>query len=168
MRSIGTPGGCFATLWQTRGDAEQSWERVQAPVSPPPDALFSHDGIYEVRHSVSGASPADTPSMAHVVWFTGPRSEAQAAADDLACNRILPVVTKIDGTVATWVLRGDDLSQVIIALTTGLEVIEKAVDTRLRTELLPGEEPGLVPVPDAVELYRVRAYAAAKVPVATG
>jgi hypothetical protein len=69
--------------------------------------------------------------------------------------------------VATWVLRGDDLTQVVIALTTKLEAIEASSDAVYASELLPGEDPSLLGYPDRNELFRVRAYAPATVPAGT-
>jgi hypothetical protein len=165
QRSINGPGGCLVTLWESKPDAEASWDRLEQALGQSLPLQVTHDAIYEVRHVASGASADQEPLFSSVLWFDGPRSEAQAAADDLARVRISPVTSALDGLVSTWVLRGEDLSQIIVSVTTSLETIEGAVDAIGRTELLAGEDPSLVPMPSSRDIYRVRAYAPARVTV---
>ena len=165
QRSINGPGGCLVTLWESRPDAEASWDRLEQALGQSLPLQITHDAIYEVRHVAAGPASEQEPSFSSVLWFDGPRSEAQAAADDLARVRISPVTSALNGVVTTWVLRGEDLSQIIVSATTSLEAIESAVDAVGRTELLAGEDPSLVPVPSSSDIYRVRTYAPARVAV---
>ena len=158
LRSLTTPGGAICSLWETKQYAEQS----TGGRHPEPDA---HDQVYAVREVYERASAGQQPTIAQLVWFDGPRSEAQAAADDLAAHRISPVATQVEGGVETWALRGEGLSKVILALCTDVDVLGRTADAIAATDLLPGEDPALVPVPDRAELYRVTAFEGAHVAI---
>jgi hypothetical protein len=93
---------------------------------------------------------------AQLTYFDGPRTPAQLAAADFAAReRIVPAVNRVGGAVRAYVLRQDDGSEVVVSLADtedDLIAVQKAI---MSTELLPGEDPALLPGPDRVEVYPV-------------
>jgi hypothetical protein len=111
---------------------------------------------YVVVDSHEGAAVDEPPTHAMVLWFHGPRSAAQAAADQLAGTRIAPAVRDVPGVSRTWILRADDLGYVSVSLVTSRDVpaaIEQAV---MSTDLLPGEDVALLNGPDRVAVLSVQ------------
>lgn len=93
---------------------------------------------------------------AQLTYFDGPRSpEELAAADFAARERILPAVTSLGQPIRVYRLRRDDGSQVVIAIADSEQVLLDAQKAIIGTELLPGEDPALLPGPDTIELYPV-------------
>ena len=58
-----------------------------------------------------------------------------------------------------YVLRGSDLSSVVITLATSVDTLDAAQQAVMATELTPGEDPALLPGPDRVEIHRVTGHA---------
>lgn len=93
---------------------------------------------------------------AQLTYFDGPRSPEQLAAVDFAGReRILPAVSSLGQPIRVYRLRRDDGSQVVIAIADSEQVLLDAQKAIMATELLPGEDPGLLPGPDRIELYPV-------------
>ncbi|GEM34999.1 hypothetical protein NN3_60060 [Nocardia neocaledoniensis NBRC 108232] len=93
---------------------------------------------------------------AHLVWFDRPRTEAElAAADFAATHRIAPALATVPGLVDYYELRRDDGSGVVIGFGETEAALHAVRDAILATELLPGEDPELLPGPDRVEIYPV-------------
>jgi hypothetical protein len=93
---------------------------------------------------------------AQLTYFDGPRSPEQVAAADFAGReRILPAVSRLGQPIRVYWLRGDDGSQVVIAIADSEQVLLDAEKAIMATELLPGEDPALLPGPDRIELYPV-------------
>lgn len=70
-------------------------------------------------------------------------------------ERVEPAVRDIDGFVASLVLETADHRIVVIALATALETFDAAERAIMATELLPGEDPALLPGPDHIDRARV-------------
>ena len=72
-----------------------------------------------------------------------------------AGSRIWPAIRGLSGLVGVYVLRGRDLSSVVVTLATSVETLDAAQRAVMATELAPGEDPALLPGPDRVEIHRV-------------
>jgi hypothetical protein len=57
--------------------------------------------------------------------------------------------------IANYILRQPDGGQVVVTITSSAEALDRGRDVILGTELLPGEDPLLLPGPDRVERYEV-------------
>ena len=139
-----------------RDDAASPW-RTMARFDPddgtPMVAGFTLDGGGLLAITSSGANAA------RLVCFDGPRAPEQAAAEDLAGRqRIWPAIHGLSGLVGIYVLRGSDLSSVIVTLTTSVETLDAAQRAVMATGLAPDEDPALLPGPDRIEIHRVTAY----------
>jgi hypothetical protein len=100
---------------------------------------------------------------AQITYFDGPRSPEMVEASRRAgLERIEPAV-KADPElqsllVASYVLEGPDGGEVVISVVKTEAALRRAQQVIMATELLPGEDPALLPGPDRIETYRV-AYA---------
>jgi hypothetical protein len=93
---------------------------------------------------------------AQLTYFDGPRSpELVAAADFGARERVVPALASLGQPIRVYVLRRDDGSQIVITIAGSKGVLADAVKAIMSTELLPGEDPALLPGPDRIELYPV-------------
>jgi hypothetical protein len=93
------------------------------------------------------------------VYFDGPRAPEQAAAADLAGRqRIWPAIRGLSGLAGVYILRGSDLSSVVVTLATSVETLDAAQRAVMATELTPGEDPALLPGPDRVEIHHVTGH----------
>jgi hypothetical protein len=93
---------------------------------------------------------------AQLTYFDGPRSPGQLAAADFAGReRILPAVSSLGQPIRVYRLRRDDGSQVVISIADSEQVLLDAQKAIMASELLPGEDPALLPGPDRIELYPV-------------
>ena len=70
-------------------------------------------------------------------------------------QRIWPAIRGLSGLVGIYVLRGSDLSSVVVTLATSVETLDAAQRAVMATELAPGEDPALLSGPDRVEIHRV-------------
>ena len=93
---------------------------------------------------------------AQLTYFDGPRSPEQLAAHDFAAReRIVPVISELDHSYRVYVLRRDDGSQIVVSIADSEQALLDAQKTIMSSELLPGEDPALLPGPDRIELYPV-------------
>ena len=93
---------------------------------------------------------------AQLTYFDGPRSPEQVAAGDFASReRIVPAVSKLDHSYRVYVLRRDDGSQIVVSIADSEQALLDAQKAIMSTELLPGEDPALLPGPDRIDLYPV-------------
>jgi hypothetical protein len=93
---------------------------------------------------------------AQLTYFDGPRSAEQVAAADFAAReRIRPAVSELAHHFRVYVLRREDGAQVVISIADSREALADAQKAILSTELLPGEDPALLPGPGRIELYPV-------------
>ncbi|GHH33031.1 hypothetical protein [Lentzea cavernae] len=93
---------------------------------------------------------------AQLIYFDGPRGpELLAAADFAAKQRIEPAALSVPGTIRTYVLRKTDGSEVVLTIAETEQALLDAQKAIMSTELLPGEDPALLPGPDRVDVYPV-------------
>jgi hypothetical protein len=137
------------TLWETEASATAHLGRRAALAARP-------GAIYEVAAATDGPASAQVPAWARLMYFDGPRAPEQAAAADRAGReRIWPAISGLHGLVGAYVLHGHDLAAVIITLTTSTQTLDAAERAAMSTELLPGEDPALLPGPDRIEIHHV-------------
>ena len=99
---------------------------------------------------------------AQLTYFDGPFTPEQVAARKRADReRIIPAVRAdprtAAGLVANYVLDRPDGGAVVITIVKSRQVLEDGRDVILGSELLPGEDPALLPGPDRVEFLPVSA-----------
>jgi hypothetical protein len=93
---------------------------------------------------------------AQLTYFDGPRSPELLAAHDFAGQeRIRPALSRLGHQVRVYQLRRDDGSEIVITIADSEQVLLDYVKAIMSTELLPGEDPALLPGPDRVEMYPV-------------
>ena len=93
---------------------------------------------------------------AQLTYFDGPRTPEQLAADDFASReRIQPAISNLGHRLRVYVLRRDDGSEVVISVADSEQALLDVQKAIMSTELLPGEDPALLPGPDRIELYPV-------------
>jgi hypothetical protein len=83
---------------------------------------------------------------AQLTYFDGPRSPEQLAAHDFAAReRIVPAISELDHSYRVYVLRRDDGSQIVVSIADSEQALLDAQKAIMSTELLPGEDPALLP-----------------------
>ena len=93
---------------------------------------------------------------AQLTYFDGPRTPEQIAAGDFAGQeRIRPAVSRLGHRFRVYLLRRDDGSEVVVSIADSEQDLLDAQKAIMSSELLPGEDPALLPGPDRVELYPV-------------
>ncbi len=98
--------------------------------------------------------------FAQLTYFDGPRSPELVAASDFAGReRVWPAILADPGAredhIATYVLRQDDGAEVVVVITKTGAGLDRGREVVMSTELLPGEDPALLPGPDRVETFEV-------------
>ena len=152
FRQFAGPAVMRLTLWDAEADAA-AFAGQHAELAALPGQ------IYQVVDAEAGPAAAQAPAYARLMYFDGPRAPEQAAAEDLAGRqRIWPAIRNLSGLVGVYVLRGRDLGSVVITLTTSAETLDAAARAVMSTELLPGEDPALLPGPDRIEIHHVTGY----------
>jgi hypothetical protein len=140
------------TLWDTEAEATAFAGQYAELAALPGE-------IYQVVDAGAGPAAAQAPAYARLMYFDGPRAPEQAAAEDLAGRqRIWPAICDLTGLVGIYVLRRRDLGSVVITLTTSAETLDATARAVMSTELLPGEDPALLPGPDRIEIHHVTGY----------
>ncbi|HEU5391821.1 MAG TPA: hypothetical protein VFV73_38575 [Streptosporangiaceae bacterium] len=100
--------------------------------------------------------PKEITMYAQLTYFDGPRSPEQQAAEEFASQeRLLPAVSQLGQAFRVYRLRHDDGSMVVISIADSQQALLDAQKAIMSTELLPGEDPSLLPGPDRIELYPV-------------
>jgi hypothetical protein len=152
FRQLAGSAGVCLTLWETEASATAHLGQRAGLVALPGET-------YEVTAAEDGPASAQAPAWARLMYFDGPRAPEQAAAADRAGRqRIWPAISGLSGLVGAYVLRGRDLGAVIITLTTSVETLDAAEHAAMSTELMPGEDPALLPGPDRIEIHHVTGY----------
>ena len=152
FRQFAGPAGASLTLWDTEADAAAFAGQYAELAALPGE-------IYQVVDAAAGPAAKQAPAYARLMYFDGPRAPEQAAAEDRAGRqRIWPAIRDLSGLVGVYVLRGRDLGSVVITLTTSAETLDAAARAVMSTELLPGEDPALLPGPDRIEIHHVTGY----------
>src|SRR5215469_15404741 len=152
FRQFAGPAGVSLTLWDTEADAAAFAGQYAELAALPGE-------VYQVVDAGAGPAAAQAPTYARLMYFDGPRAPEQAAAEDLAGRqRIWPAIRNLSGLVGAYVLRGRDLGSVVITLTTSAETLDATARAVMSTELLPGEDPVMLPGPDRIEIHHVIVY----------
>jgi hypothetical protein len=152
FRQVAGPAAARLTLWDTESSAT-GFPGPDDGLAPPAAE------IYQVTDTGEGLAASQVPAYARLLCFDGPRAPEQAEAEDLAGRqRIWPAIRGLSGLTRIYVLRGSDLSSVVVTLATSVEALEAAQRAVMATELTPGEEPALLPGPDRVEIHRVTGH----------
>lgn len=97
---------------------------------------------------------------AQLTYFDGPRShELVAAGDRAGRDRIQPTIVADpemrDQLVANYTLRQSDGGEVIITIVESEDALRRGRELIMETDLLPGEDPMLLPGPDRIEVFEV-------------
>ncbi|HVK26652.1 MAG TPA: hypothetical protein VM677_35330 [Actinokineospora sp.] len=108
---------------------------------------------YEVEADDSGSAEVAIAAFLH---FDGPLSaEVKAAAERANRERIRPAFLHDPDFSRTLVLwQPQRRSAVVLTLTASIEALEAGQRKISSMELLPGEDPALLPGPDRIELFR--------------
>jgi hypothetical protein len=115
--------------------------------------------IFEVIGTGEGPAATREPAFARLMYFDGPQApEIAAAADRAGRERIWPAISGLNGLTGVYVLRRSDLGAVVITLATSMETLDATARATLSTELMPGEDPALLPGPDRIEIHHVTGY----------
>ncbi|RSD16463.1 hypothetical protein [Amycolatopsis eburnea] len=147
LTQLGGLAGAVVTFWP---DAATAGEAASLR---PAGTTWLDAGAYRV---VDAHTASDAAAYAQLTWFDGPRGAEQSAAELRAGReRIWPAVRGIEGVGTTYLLLGEDRSLVVVALSASMATIEAVQDAVTATELLPGEDPALLPGPDRVDVHRV-------------
>ncbi|MFD3510043.1 hypothetical protein [Nocardia sp. NPDC058666] len=93
---------------------------------------------------------------AHLLYFDKPRNADELAAVDFAhAHRIMPAAATVPGLLDFYELRRPDGSGVVVGFAETAEAFDAVRTAILATELLPGEDPALLPGPDRTEVIPV-------------
>jgi hypothetical protein len=112
--------------------------------------------VYRLVDRLDGPAAGRTPLFAQIVWLNGAGDPAVAdAAVRGGQERINPAIRDVDGLVSTLAFRSADHRLVVVGMATGLETIAVVTDRIMHTELLPDEDPALLPGYDRSEVGRV-------------
>ena len=98
---------------------------------------------------------------AQLTIFDGPRSpELVAATERAGRDRIDPLLDAhpevAEDMVARYVLTQPDGGSAVLVITNSEESLDKAIHLIMTSELLPGEDPALLPGPSRAERYLVQ------------
>jgi hypothetical protein len=112
---------------------------------------------HEVVDDWSGAAAGAEPAVAGVIYFDGPLSPAAVDAGRRAGReRIQPALAEVPGLIRQVTLwQPVHRSITVVGLAESMEVLEATARVVNSTELLPGEDPALLPGPDRGEAYRI-------------
>jgi hypothetical protein len=112
--------------------------------------------VYRLVDVLDGPAAGRAPLFAQVVWVNGGGDPAVAdAAERGGRERIDPAIRDVEGLVGALAFRSADHRIVVVGTATGLETHTEVGERIRRTELLPDEDPALLPGYDRIELGRV-------------
>lgn len=136
LEQVGHPATLALSLWSDRGD---------------------RGGDLEIVDDWSGKAAGAEPTVALVLTFDGPLSPAAYdAARFAARERVLPALAQVDGLVRMYALWDPATrSATAVHLAVSMDALEEAGRAVNSTELLPGEDPALLPGPDRAVAYRI-------------
>jgi len=97
---------------------------------------------------------------AQLTYFDGPRSpELVTAADRASRERIIPAILARselrNDLVGLYQLRRPDGGEITVVIVEHEDTLDLAREVIMSNELLPGEDPALLPGPDRSERYQV-------------
>ena len=112
--------------------------------------------VYRVTDEMRGRASGRSPLFAQVTWLNGDGDPVRADATERAGQiRSRPAVREIDGIVEVFALRSTDDRIVVVGLGTGREPHQQVQQAIMSTELLPDEDPALLPGYDRIDQARV-------------
>lgn len=168
LQQVALGRAMMLSLWDTEAAATAMGDRLGRPPERESDLVF------EVLDDLTGVAAAEPPSVAGVLYFDGPIGRARFDAFRRAHHeRVARATARVAGIVRALVLwQPEDAAMTVVNLAVSLETLEDTRQAVQSTELLPGEDPALLPGPDRVEIYRAGPYvpSAAEIPshAATG
>jgi hypothetical protein len=152
FRQLAGPADVCLTLWDTQASAAAFAGRRNELAALPAET-------YQVTAAREGPAAAQPPAYARLMYFDGPQAPEQAAAADRAGrDRIWPAIRGLTGLTAIYVLQASDLGAVVITLATSIEALDAAARAAMSTELMPAEDPALLPGPSRIEIHHVTSY----------
>ncbi|SDT17625.1 hypothetical protein SAMN04488543_3216 [Friedmanniella luteola] len=97
---------------------------------------------------------------AQITTFDGPRSAELVAASDVANRERIQPALRQDAQLqqalaVNLVLRRPDGAEMIITVAQSTEALHRGGELIMATELLPGEDPVLLPGPSRIETWSV-------------
>ena len=97
---------------------------------------------------------------AQALSFDGPRSpELVAASERAGRERIGPAIRShpeiVEKMAAVIVMRRPDGGELTVTIAETEDAIRRGNEVIMSTDLLPGEDPALLPGPDRVEMFEV-------------
>ena len=147
LTQLGGPAGAVVTFWPDAAAA------AEAAARRPAGTTWLDTGVYRVTDAHWAS---DAAAYAQLTWFDGPRGAEQSAAELRAGReRIWPAVRDVEGVGASYTLIAEDRSLVVVGFGASTATIEAVQEAIMATELLPGEDPALLPGADRVDLHRV-------------
>jgi hypothetical protein len=148
LQQLAGPAAALVTLW----DDQAGLEKFAGPGGVP-------GPVYQVAEYLRGTAAPGDSGYARLLYFDGPRAPEVIAAEHRAGReRIWPAVSGLDGLATVYLMRQPDGGSLVLQLATSVEALEAAERAVMSTELLPGEDPALLPGPDRVELHHVTGY----------
>ena len=150
LADLGGSEGAVVAFWPTEDAATTAASRSTSDVGG--------GTRYRVVDSQPGRAHTAPPGFAQRTRFDGPRSpEVVDAGARAGRERIWPAVKDIAGIVGVHVLLDDDDGAVVLGFATDVEALHAVQRAIFATQLLPGEDPALLPGPDRVSIDRVLA-----------
>ena len=112
---------------------------------------------YEVIEEWAGPAAGEAPGAANLMVFDGPISPVARGAHERAwTGRLQPVFAQLPGTIGTVGLwDAERRSMAVLVLTTSLDAMEALGKAVFSTQLLPDEDPTLLPGPDRADIHLV-------------
>jgi hypothetical protein len=113
------------------------------------------------KRVISSPTGREVTVFAQLTMFEGPRSpELVAASERAGRERIDPLLDAHpdlqDDLVARYVLSQPNGGSAVLVVSRTENALDKAIELIMTSELLPGEDPALLPGPTRVERYLVQ------------
>lgn len=151
LEEFGLNRSTLLSLWPTEEQARSAAATVVA------SGTVVRDAVFELVHEAAGPAVASRPMAAAVLEFTGPVSpELFAAAERGFTDRIKPLMRIQPGFVRCLVcVQPDSGDQIVINFTESFDTMRAFEQAVTNSELLPDEDPALLPGPDHVAVQTV-------------
>jgi hypothetical protein len=140
LSEVGRDRTRVVSLWPTRAEARAAGGEC-----------------YEVEDDVAGPDADGVATAAAVLEFDGPQGAARIAAARLAFrDRLAPLLRRTPGCVRVLVLfEPETCAHVVVNLATSLDALAAIGHAVNTSQLLPGEDPALLPGPDRVAINEI-------------
>ncbi|GAA2619551.1 hypothetical protein GCM10010307_02240 [Streptomyces vastus] len=137
------------------------WSSARAAAAAgAPGGTVVRDEIYQVEEDIPGPAASDVPRGAALLDFDGPQGPARIAAARRAFHdRIGPALGQTPGLVRVLVLwQPETCAHVVLNIAVSLPALAALGKAVNATQLLPGEDPALLPGPDRVAINQITAH----------